>query len=31
MKTECLYRSHFSTRNEVEKPVAEYVHFCALT
>ncbi len=27
LKTECLYRSHFSTKLEVEQLVAEYVHF----
>ena len=27
LKTECLYRAHFSTRAEVENLVTEYVHF----
>ena len=27
LKTECLYRAHFSTHVDVEQPVAEYVHF----
>ena len=27
LKTECLYRAHFSTRADVEQLVAEYVHF----
>jgi len=27
LKTECLYRAHFSTRAEVEQLVTEYVHF----
>ena len=27
LKTECLYRSHFTTRAEVEQLVAEYVDF----
>lgn len=27
LKTECLYRSHFTTREEVENLIAEYVHF----
>ena len=28
LKTECLYRSHFTTRAEVKQLVAEYVDFC---
>ena len=27
LKTECLYRSYFTTRSEVEQLVSEYVHF----
>ena len=27
LKSECLYRAHFTTRSEVEQLVAEYVHF----
>jgi len=27
LKTECLYRAHFSTRTEVEQLIAEYVYF----
>ena len=27
LKTECLYRSFFTTRSEVEQLVSEYVHF----
>lgn len=27
LKTECLYRANYSTRNEVEQLIAEYVHF----
>lgn len=27
LKTECLYRTHFSSRAELEQVVAEYVHF----
>ena len=27
LKTECLYRAHFSSRSEVEQLVAEYVDF----
>ena len=27
LKTECLYRAHFSTRADVEQLVTEYVHF----
>ena len=27
LKTECLYRAHFSTRADVEQLIAEYVHF----
>ena len=27
LKTECLYRTHFTTRTEVEQPVTEYVDF----
>ena len=27
LKTECLYRAHFSTRAEVEQLITEYVHF----
>ena len=27
LKTECLYRAHFTTKAEVEQLVAEYVHF----
>lgn len=28
LKTECLYRAHFTTRAQVEQFVPEYVHFC---
>ncbi len=27
LKSECLYRAHYSTRAEVEELVAQYVHF----
>lgn len=27
LKTECLYRAHFTTRKEVEELVSEYVYF----
>ena len=27
LKSECLYRAHYSTRTEVEELVAQYVHF----
>ena len=27
LKTECLYRAHFSSRSDVEQLIAEYVHF----
>ena len=27
LKTECLYRAHFTSRAEVEQLVTEYVHF----
>jgi len=27
LKTECLYRAHFTTRAEVEQLVTEYVDF----
>ena len=27
LKTECLYRAHFTTREEAERLVAEYVFF----
>ena len=27
LKTECLYRAHFSSRSEVVQLVSEYIHF----
>ena len=27
LKSECLFRAHYSTRAEVEELVAQYVHF----
>ena len=27
LKTECLYRAHFTTRKELEQLIAEYVSF----
>lgn len=27
LKSECLYRAHYTTRSEVEEPIAQYVHF----
>lgn len=27
LKSECLYRAHFTARSDLEQPVAAYVHF----
>ena len=27
LKTECLYRAHFTTRAQLEQLVTEYIHF----
>ena len=27
LKSECLYRAHFSSRADVERLVSEYIHF----
>ena len=27
LKSECLYRTHYSTKQQVEQLVAEYIHF----
>lgn len=27
LKSECLYRAHYTTRSEVEELIAQYVHF----
>lgn len=27
LKSECLYRAHYSTKQQVEQLIAEYIHF----
>ena len=28
LKSECLYRAHYTTDSEIEEIITQYVHFC---